>query len=113
MLRYYRVVAGCLGEGHLGLASQVWELRFLPSFPSFPGKIRTSNNVWKTPGSSGQASSRHLRPSDLTKKPLTRVSKRVNQIGAHGKLEGWQKVGHKRGGFENALVNMKKTLKAP
>ena len=27
---------GCLGEGRLGVPGQVWEVRFLPSFPSFP-----------------------------------------------------------------------------
>ena len=27
---------GCLGEGRLGLSGEVWEFRFLPSFPSFP-----------------------------------------------------------------------------
>ena len=38
---------GCLGEGHLGLPGQVWELRFLPSFPSFPRENCTSKNVGK------------------------------------------------------------------
>ena len=29
---------GCLQGGRLGLPGQVWELTFLPSFPSFPRK---------------------------------------------------------------------------
>ena len=42
---------GCLGEGRLGFPGQVWELRFLPSCPSFPQENRSSVHVWKTPGS--------------------------------------------------------------
>ena len=38
----------CLGEGRLGLPGQVWELRFLPSFPSFPRENRSSKNVWES-----------------------------------------------------------------
>ena len=37
--RLKKQTSGCreyLGEGRLGLPGQVWELRFLPSFPSFP-----------------------------------------------------------------------------
>ena len=37
---------GCLGEGRLGLPGQVWELRFLQSFPSFPRENRSSKSVW-------------------------------------------------------------------
>ena len=33
----------CLGEGRLGLPGQVWELRFLPSFPSFPRELSAPN----------------------------------------------------------------------
>ena len=44
---------GCLGEGRLGLPGQVWELRFLPSSPSFPGEIALQNlsgqNAWEVP----------------------------------------------------------------
>ena len=39
---------GCLGEGRLELQVQVWELRFLPSFPSFPTENRRSKNVWES-----------------------------------------------------------------
>ena len=38
---------GCLGEGRLGVPDQVWEFRFLPSFPLFPGENRSSSNVWE------------------------------------------------------------------
>ena len=38
--------SGCLAEGRLGLPGQVWELRFLLSFPSFPRENRSSRNVW-------------------------------------------------------------------
>ena len=38
---------GCLGNGRLGVPGQVWELRFLPSFPSFPREIRIPRNVWE------------------------------------------------------------------
>ena len=38
---------GCLGEGCLGLLGQVWELRFLRSFPSFPRENRSSKNFWE------------------------------------------------------------------
>ena len=38
---------GCLGEGRLGLPDQVWEFRFLPSFPSFPRESRSPKNVWE------------------------------------------------------------------
>ena len=31
----------------LGLPGQVWELMFLPSFPSFPRENRTLKNVWE------------------------------------------------------------------
>ena len=40
---------GCLGAGRLGVPGQVWEFRFLPSFPSFPGENRSSINVGETP----------------------------------------------------------------
>ena len=33
---------------HLGLPGQVWELRFLPSFPSFPRENRSPKNVWES-----------------------------------------------------------------
>ena len=42
-----RVVVACLGEGRLGLPDQVWELRFLPSFLSFPRENRSSEKVWE------------------------------------------------------------------
>ena len=52
---------GCLGEGRLGLPGQVWELRFLLSFPSFPGEKTASPKMpGKAPGSP-----RHPQPSDL------------------------------------------------
>ena len=54
---------GYLGEGRLGLPGQVWELRFLPSFPSFSRETRSSNISGKTPGSPRHPSSRHPRPS--------------------------------------------------
>ena len=54
---------GCLGEGRLGLPGQVWEVRFLPSFPSFPGENRSSMSG-RTPGSPTHPSSRHPRPSE-------------------------------------------------
>ena len=39
---------GCLGEGRrLGVPGQVWELRFLPSFPLFSKENRSSKNVWE------------------------------------------------------------------
>ena len=38
---------GCLEEGRLGVPGQVWEFRFLPSFPSFPRENRSSKNVWE------------------------------------------------------------------
>ena len=38
---------GCLGEGRLGVPSQVWEFRFLLSFPLFPRENRSSRNVWE------------------------------------------------------------------
>ena len=38
---------GCLGEGRLGVPSQVWEFRFLRSFPAFPREDRSSRNVWE------------------------------------------------------------------
>ena len=38
---------GCLEEGRLGVPGQVWEFRFLPSFPSFPRDNRSSRNVWE------------------------------------------------------------------
>ena len=37
----------CLGEERLGLPGQVWEFRFLPSFPSFPSENRSFKNVWE------------------------------------------------------------------
>ena len=36
------------GEGRLGLSGQVWELRFLPLFLDFPGKIAVQNTSGKT-----------------------------------------------------------------
>ena len=44
---------GCLGEGRLGLSGQVWEFRFLPSFPSFPRENAVQKQSGKTPGLSG------------------------------------------------------------
>ena len=38
---------GCLGDGRLGVPGRVWELRFLPSFPSFPRESRSPKNVWE------------------------------------------------------------------
>ena len=38
---------GCLGEGRLGVPGQVWEFRFLLSFPSFHQESRSSRNVWE------------------------------------------------------------------
>ena len=38
---------GFLGEGRLKLPGQVWELRILPSFPSYPTKNRCSDSVWE------------------------------------------------------------------
>ena len=38
---------GCLREGRLGVPGQVRELRFLPSFPSFPRENWSSGNVWE------------------------------------------------------------------
>ena len=55
---------GCLEEGRLGVPGQVWEFRFLPSFPSFPRENRSSRSVWETPGSPRPPSSRHPRPSE-------------------------------------------------
>ena len=37
----------CLGEGRLEVPNQVWEFRFLLSFPSFPRECRSSRNVWE------------------------------------------------------------------
>ena len=51
---------GCLGEGRLGLPCQVWEFRFLASFPSFARDNRFKI-VWKTPGSPRHPSTRHPR----------------------------------------------------
>ena len=56
---------GCLGEGRLGLPGPVWELRFLPSFPSFPMINRSSKNVWETSRSPRHPSPRHPRPTDF------------------------------------------------
>ena len=76
------------GEGRLGVPGQVWEFRFLPSFPSFPRENRSSKNVWEllppdirglltfksvtrwwlqneSPGSPRHPSSRHPQLSDL------------------------------------------------
>ena len=36
-----------MGEGRLGLPGRVWELRHLPSCPSFPRENRSSNNFWE------------------------------------------------------------------
>ena len=48
----------------LGLPGQVWELRFLPSFPSF---LRENQKVsWKTPGSPRRSSTRHPRPASCS-----------------------------------------------
>ena len=52
---------GCLGEGRLGLPCRVWELRSLPSFPSFPREIAIQTMSGKTPGSPRHPSTRHLR----------------------------------------------------
>ena len=38
---------GCLEEGRLGVPGQVWEFRFLPSFPSFPRENCSSRDVCK------------------------------------------------------------------
>ena len=54
----------CLGEGRLELSGQVWELRFLPLFPSFPGENCNSTNVWENAWKSRHPSSRHPGPSD-------------------------------------------------
>ena len=55
---------GCLQGGCLGLPGRVWELRFLPSFPSFPGKIAVQETSGKEPGCLRHPSSKHPRPSD-------------------------------------------------
>ena len=55
--------SGCLEEGRLGLPGQVWELRFLPSFPSFPRGNRSSC-LGSLPGFlevPDHSSTRHLR----------------------------------------------------
>ena len=36
----------CLGEGCLGLPGQVWNLRFLLSFPLLATRHRNSKKVW-------------------------------------------------------------------
>ena len=38
---------GSLGEGRLGVPSQVWEFRIFLSFPLFPSENRSSRNVWE------------------------------------------------------------------
>ena len=38
---------GCLGERCQGLPGQVWDLRFLPSFPSFPRENHSSRMLGK------------------------------------------------------------------
>ena len=55
---------GCLGEGRLGVPGQVWEVRFLPSFPSFPRKFAVQKMSGRTPGGPRHPSSRHPRPSE-------------------------------------------------
>ena len=65
--RSYLGGCGCLGERRLGLPSQVWELRFLPSFPSFPRENRSSKGVCASPWKSQtrHPSSSYPRPSEL------------------------------------------------
>ena len=41
------LVADVWGEGRLGVPGQVWEFRFLLSFPIFPRENRSSRNVWE------------------------------------------------------------------
>ena len=55
---------GCLGDRHLGVRGQVWELRFLPSFASLPRGNCSPKKSGKTPGSATHPSSRHPRLSD-------------------------------------------------
>ena len=43
-----QVVADVWGEGRLGLPGQVWELTFLPSFPSSPRENGSYKNVWES-----------------------------------------------------------------
>ena len=43
---------GILEEGRLGVPGEVWEFRFLPSFPTFPKENRSSRNVWENAWSS-------------------------------------------------------------
>ena len=42
---------GCLGEGRLGVPCQVWEFRFLLSFPLFPREIAVQEMSGRRPGS--------------------------------------------------------------
>ena len=55
---------GCLEGGHLGLPGQVWELRFFPSFPSFPREMVVPKMSGKAPGSPRHPPSRHPQPSE-------------------------------------------------
>ena len=59
-----RVSRRCLGEGRLGLPGQVWELRFLPFFLHFLGKVAIQQMPGKAPGSPRHPSSGHPRFSD-------------------------------------------------
>ena len=56
---------GCLGEGRLGVPGQVWEFRFLLSFPSFPRENRSIQEMsGKMLRSPRRPSSRHPRSSE-------------------------------------------------
>ena len=58
VLIYYNTIQDAnITQFRGGLPGQVWKLRFLPSFPSFPRENRSSNNVWEAPGSLRESSS--------------------------------------------------------
>ena len=74
------------GRRTSGTFSQVWEFRFLPSFPSLVRRNCTSKMSGKQPGSAGHSSTRHPRPPKRSLRDIEIQNRAVKR--AVEKLEG-------------------------